>query len=128
MFFYDDPTAREALMQHIADTFPQITSLLYVINAKANDTIADQKIELFAGKDHIVETMEDLRFKVGAKSFYQTNSEQAYKLYDTVRTLAGITPDMLVYDLYTGTGTIANFIARSAREVIGIEYVPEATL
>ena len=126
VFFYDDPTAREALMQHIADTFPQITSLLYVINAKANDTIADQKIELFAGKDHIVETMEDLRFKVGAKSFYQTNSEQAYKLYDTVRTLAGVTPDMLVYDLYTGTGTIANFIARSAREVIGIEYVPEA--
>jgi 23S rRNA (uracil1939-C5)-methyltransferase len=118
-----------ALMQHIADKFPQITSLMYLDNQKCNDTIGDQEILLFKGKDHIFELMEDLRFKVGPKSFYQTNTEQAYHLYCVARDFAfsaqtGEAP--LVYDLYTGTGTIANFVAKKARQVIGIEYVPEA--
>jgi 23S rRNA (uracil1939-C5)-methyltransferase len=115
-----------ALMQHIADTFPQITSLLYLDNQKCNDTIGDQDILIFKGKDHIYETMEDLKFKVGPKSFYQTNTEQAYHLYSVAREFAGLTGQELVYDLYTGTGTIANFVAKKARKVIGIEYVPEA--
>ena len=115
-----------ALMQHIADTFPQITSLLYLDNQKCNDTIGDQDILVFKGKDHIYETMEDLKFKVGPKSFYQTNTEQAYQLYSVAREFAGLTGQELVYDLYTGTGTIANFVAKKARKVIGIEYVPEA--
>ena len=121
--------ARE-LMQHIADMFPQITSLMYLDNQKCNDTIGDQDILTFKGKDHIFELMEDLRFKVGPKSFYQTNTEQAYHLYCVARDFAFRNPDSaeppLVYDLYTGTGTIANFVARNARKVIGIEYVPEA--
>ena len=117
------------LLQHLADTFPQITSLMYVDNQKCNDTIGDLDIQLFKGQDHITELMEDLRFKVGPKSFYQTNTEQACHLYGVVRELITyhsslITP--LIYDLYTGTGTIANFVARQARKVIGIEYVPEA--
>ena len=116
----------DALMQHLADTFPQITSLLYVDNHKANDTFADQEVHVVRGKDHIFEQMEDLRFKVGPKSFYQTNTEQAYELYKVARQFAGLTGQELVYDLYTGTGTIANFVARQARQVIGIEYVPEA--
>ena len=115
-----------ALMQHIADTFPEITSLLYVDNHKCNDTFGDQEVMVFKGEDHIFEKMEDLRFKVGAKSFYQTNTEQAYELYKVARNFAQLTGDELVYDLYTGTGTIANFVAHSARQVIGIEYVPEA--
>lgn len=106
--------------------FPQITSLLYVINSKANDTITDQEIHIFKGTDCIYENMEGLRFKIGAKSFYQTNSEQAYNLYKIAREFAQLSGDELVYDLYTGTGTIANFVARSVRKVIGIEYVPEA--
>lgn len=116
----------DALMQHLADTFPQITSLLYVDNHKANDTFGDQEIHVVKGKDFIYEEMEDLKFKVGPKSFYQTNTEQAYELYKVARSFAGLTGKELVYDLYTGTGTIANFVARQARQVIGIEYVPEA--
>lgn len=116
----------DALMQHLADTFPQITSLLYVDNHKANDTFGDQEIHVVKGKDYIYETMEDLKFKVGPKSFYQTNTEQAYELYKVARSFAGLTGQELVYDLYTGTGTIANFVAHQARKVIGIEYVPEA--
>lgn len=115
-----------ALMQHLADTFPEITSLLYVDNHKCNDTFADQPVHVFKGQDHIFEEMESLRFKVGPKSFYQTNTEQAYELYKVARSFAALTGNELVYDLYTGTGTIANFVARSARQVIGIEYVPEA--
>lgn len=126
VFFYEDIDAQNALLQHIADTFPQITSLLYVINSKANDTITDQEILLFKGTECIYEAMEGLQFKIGPKSFYQTNSEQAYELYKIVRNLAGLTGDELVYDLYTGTGTIANFVAHQARFVVGIEYVPEA--
>lgn len=115
-----------ALMQHLADTFPEITSLLYVDNHKANDTFGDQEVHCFKGTDFIYETMEDLKFKVGPKSFYQTNTDQAYELYSVARDFAGLTGDELVYDLYTGTGTIANFVAKKAKKVIGIEYVPEA--
>ena len=132
----DEQQAKE-LMQHVADRFPQITSLMYLDNQKCNDTIGDQEILVFKGNDHIIETMEDLRFKVGPKSFYQTNTEQAYHLYSVARDFAfaklpenpenpEIPEKPLVYDLYTGTGTIANFVARKARQVIGIEYVPEA--
>ena len=116
----------EEILQFMADSFPQITSLMYVINNKCNDTIGDLDVEVFKGNDHIFEEMEGLRFKVGAKSFYQTNSEQAYNLYKVAREFAGLTGNELVYDLYTGTGTIANFVARQARKVVGIEYVPEA--
>jgi len=114
------------LLQYVADTFPEITSLLYVINNKCNDTITDLEVYTFKGKDHIYEEMEGLRFKIGPKSFYQTNSEQAYHLYKIAREFAGLTGNELVYDLYTGTGTIANFVSRQAKQVIGIEYVPEA--
>ena len=128
--FHYDATGGEqeakALLQHIADKFPQISSLLYINNQKCNDTIGDQDILVFKGNDHIYELMEDLRFKVGPKSFYQTNTEQAYHLYCVARNFAGLTGKEMVYDLYTGTGTIANFVARQARQVIGIEYVPEA--
>ena len=113
-------------MQHIADKFPEITSLMYVDNQKCNDTIGDLDILTFKGNDYIYETMEDLKFKVGPKSFYQTNTEQAYHLYSVARKFAGLTGNELVYDLYTGTGTIANFVAKEAKQVIGIEYVPEA--
>ena len=116
----------KGLLQYVADGFPEITSLLYVINNKCNDTIGDLDVHVFRGNDHIFEEMEGLRFKVGPKSFYQTNSEQAYNLYKIARTYAGLTGDELVYDLYTGTGTIANFVSRQARKVVGIEYVPEA--
>ncbi len=122
----DDREKAEALLQYIGDKFPQISSLLYVDNQKCNDTIGDQEVFVFKGKDHIIETMENLRFKVGPKSFYQTNTEQAYRLYEVARDFAGLTGKELVYDLYTGTGTIANFVAKKARKVIGIEYVPEA--
>ena len=135
-FHYDETGGEKealGLLKHIADKFPQITSLLYLDNQKCNDTIGDQDILVFKGKDHIFELMEDLKFKVGPKSFYQTNTEQAYHLYSVAREFAfsdirhqpsDIKP--LVYDLYTGTGTIANFVAKKARQVIGIEYVPEA--
>ena len=114
------------LLTYTADAFPQITSLLYVINNKVNDAIGDLEVHTFRGEDHIFEEMEGLRFKVGPKSFYQTNSRQAYRLYQVARDFAGLTGHELVYDLYTGTGTIANFVSRQARRVIGIEYVPEA--
>ena len=121
-----DETQMKGLLKHIADRFPQITSLLYVINNKCNDTFTDLEVNVFQGTDHIFEEMEGLRFKIGPKSFYQTNSEQAYNLYKVARAYAGLTGKELVYDLYTGTGTIANFISRQAQKVIGIEYVPEA--
>lgn len=114
------------LMQHLVDTFPEITSLLYVDNHKCNDTFGDQEVHCFKGTDFIYETMEDLKFKVGPKSFYQTNTDQAYELYSVARNFADLTGEELVYDLYTGTGTIANFVAKKAKKVIGIEYVPEA--
>ena len=130
MQFHYDETGGEAeakaLLQHIANKFPEITSLMYLDNQKCNDTIGDQEILTFKGNDHIYELMEDLKFKVGPKSFYQTNTEQAYHLYSVARELAGLTGNELVYDLYTGTGTIANFVSKRARQVIGIEYVPEA--
>ena len=114
------------LLQHIGDRFPQITSLLYVNNQKCNDTFSDQTVEVFKGKDHITEMMDKLQFKVAAKSFYQTNTQQAFHLYEVARQLAQLTGKELVYDLYTGTGTIANFVARHAQKVIGIEYVEDA--
>jgi 23S rRNA (uracil1939-C5)-methyltransferase len=126
IFFHEDKETQEALLQHIANKFPQITSLLYIINSKANDTITDQDVLVFKGNECIFEEMEGLKFKIGPKSFYQTNSEQAYELYKIARNFAGLTGNELVYDLYTGTGTIANFVAHQARQVIGIEYVPEA--
>ena len=122
----DDEQKAQELLQHVADTFPQITSLMYLNNQKCNDTIGDQEILTFKGNDHIYETMEELRFKVGPKSFYQTNTEQAYHLYSVAREFAGLTGKEMVYDLYTGTGTIANFVAKQACKVVGIEYVPEA--
>lgn len=125
-FFRDDQPKRTALLNALLEAFPDITSLMYVINQKGNDTITDQQTELFHGNDHIVEVLGDLKFKVGPKSFYQTNSEQAYNLYKTALNFAGLTGDEVVYDLYTGTGTIANFVAGKAKKVIGIEYVPEA--
>jgi 23S rRNA (uracil1939-C5)-methyltransferase len=121
-----DEAKSKLLLQDIADKFPQITSLLYVDNQKCNDTFGDLDIQVFKGNDHIYETMENLKFKVGPKSFYQTNTDQAYHLYSVAREFANLSGNELVYDLYTGTGTIANFIARSAKKVIGIEYVPEA--
>ncbi|MCP9611936.1 23S rRNA (uracil(1939)-C(5))-methyltransferase RlmD [Coprobacter tertius] len=126
VFYENDHEKINALMSHLAGEFPQITSLLYIVNQKANDTITDQTVHVFRGRDHIFESMEGLRFKIGPKSFYQTNSEQAYELYKVARDFAGLTGNELVYDLYTGTGTIANFVSGNARKVIGIEYVPEA--
>jgi 23S rRNA (uracil1939-C5)-methyltransferase len=126
VFFHEDNDAQISLLQNIADKFPEITSLLYIINSKANDTITDQEVLVFKGNEFIYEEMEGLKFKIGPKSFYQTNSEQAYQLYKVARSFAQLTGTELVYDLYTGTGTIANFIAHQAKQVIGIEYVPEA--
>lgn len=126
VFFENDEEKIQTLMQHVADKFPQITSLLYIVNQKANDTISDQQVHTFKGAGFIHEQMEGLRFKIGSKSFYQTNSEQAYNLYKITRDFAELSGKESVYDLYTGTGTIANFIARQAKKVIGIEYVPEA--
>jgi len=125
-FFEDDTAKRDILLNHLQEKFPEITSLVYVINQKANDTIYDQEIICHAGRDHIFEEMEGLRFKINAKSFYQTNSDQAYELYKVTRDFAGLNGDELVYDLYTGTGTIAQFIAKKAKKVVGIESVPEA--
>ena len=126
VFFHDDIKAREALLDALSTEFPQIKSLYYVINAKANDSITDQECILYRGEDAIYETMENLRFKIGPKSFYQTNSEQAYRLYSVAREFAALQGDEVVYDLYTGTGTIAQFISGKASKVVGIEYVPEA--
>ncbi len=125
-FFYDDVRTREQLLEELKKSFPQITSLMYVINPKGNDTIIDLDIHVYAGQPFIWEEMEGLRFKVGPKSFYQTNSEQAYSLYKVARDFAALEGHEIVYDLYTGTGTIANFVARRAKKVVGVEYVPEA--
>lgn len=122
----DRPDDLKAMLAALGAEFPQITSLMYVVNTKVNDTIADQDVVLFSGRPYIEEEMEGLKFRVGPKSFYQTNSEQAYELYKTVRDFARLTGSELVYDLYTGTGTIANFVSGRASKVIGIEYVPEA--
>ena len=125
-FYFEDEEKREALLQAINNKFPDIKSLMYVINQKGNDTITDQEIKLFKGRDHIFEEMEGLKFKIGPKSFYQTNSAQAYELYKVAREFADLSGDEVVYDLYTGTGTIANFVASKAKKVVGVEYVPEA--
>ncbi|MDN6280459.1 MAG: 23S rRNA (uracil(1939)-C(5))-methyltransferase RlmD [Psychroflexus sp.] len=125
-FYADLKEERELLLNYIQEEFPHITSLLYVVNQKANDTIYDQEIVCYAGRDHIFESMEGLQFKITAKSFYQTNSEQAYELYKIARDYADLKGDELVYDLYTGTGTIAQFIAKKAKKVVGIEAVPDA--
>ena len=127
--FFDDPgPLRDQLLQSVAEAFPAVRSLLYVINQKANDTLYDQEIKLFAGEDHIVEAMGDLRFHINAKSFYQTNSKQAMGLYDVVKEFAGLTGSEGVYDLYTGTGTIAQYLAAGAAWIVGIESVPDAIL
>lgn len=126
VFFYNDKVLIDNLLKNLAEKFPSITSLMYIINTKANDSLGDQDVLLFAGNDHIFEQMEDLKFKIGPKSFYQTNSEQAYNLYKIAEEYAQLTGNETVYDLYTGTGTIANFVAKKAKKVIGIEYVPEA--
>lgn len=126
VFFREETASREALLNHLLNEFPEITSLIYVINNKANDTIFDRETVVYHGSAYIVEEMEGLQFIIGPKSFYQTNSEQAYRLYSLVREFAGLQGNELVYDLYTGTGTIANFLARQCRKVIGIEYIPEA--
>ena len=125
-FFKEDKKQRELLLDFIHATFPQITSLQYVINSKANDTLYDQDIKLYKGRDYILEEMEGLKFSINAKSFYQTNSDQAYELYKITREFAGLTGNEVVYDLYTGTGTIAQFVSKGAKKVIGVEAVPEA--
>ena len=126
VFGADDRARIDALLEHLSASFPQITSLFYVINEKLNDSVGDLDPVCWRGKDHIVEQMEGLRFKVGPKSFYQTNSAQAYELYKVARDFAALGPDDVLYDLYTGTGTIANFCASRCRRVVGVEYVPEA--
>lgn len=126
IFGYKDEERIEALMSHIKSTFPQITSLLYIINQKLNDSYTDQDVICYSGNDHIFEQMEELRFKIGPKSFYQTNSEQAYNLYKVTRDFAKLKGDEIVYDLYTGTGTIANFVAHKCKKVVGVEYVADA--
>ena len=126
VFGAEDLPRIEALLDHLAERFPQITSLFYVVNTKLNDSVGDLDAVCYRGKNHIIEQMEDLRFKVGPKSFYQTNSAQAYELYKVARRFADLHPDDTLYDLYTGTGTIANFCAARCARVVGIEYVPEA--
>ncbi len=127
-FFENDKKNRELILDHLFEKFPQITSLQYVVNAKQNDTIYDQDIKLYKGRDYILEEMEGLKFSINAKSFYQTNSDQAYELYKITRDFAGLTGDETVYDLYTGTGTIAQFVSKKAKKVIGVESVPEAII
>jgi 23S rRNA (uracil1939-C5)-methyltransferase len=127
-FFENQPENIDLLLTHLKNTFPQITSLQYVINQKGNDTLQDLDIITFYGRDHIFEEMEGLKFKISAKSFYQTNSEQAYELYKITRDLCQLKGDEVVYDLYTGTGTIANFIAKKAKKVVGVEYVSDAVI
>ncbi|MEG1611542.1 MAG: 23S rRNA (uracil(1939)-C(5))-methyltransferase RlmD, partial [Alistipes sp.] len=126
VFGAQDEERISALLDHLKQTFPAITSLQFVINTKWNDSTGDLDAVCYAGKDHIIERMEGLQFKIGAKSFYQTNSEQAYELYKVARDFAALTPTDTLYDLYTGTGTIANFCAARCAKVVGIEYVPEA--
>ena len=126
VFNENDKERIDALMSHLKEQFPEITSLIYMINEKWNDSLGDREPICFAGKDHIIEEMEGLQFKVGPKSFYQTNSEQAYELYKVTREFAELKAEDTLYDLYTGTGTIANFCARHAKRVVGVEYVPEA--
>jgi len=126
VFGEQNKTEQEKLLHFISTSFPEITSLFYVVNTKMNDTVFDLKHHLFSGKDHIVEQMEELKFKIGPKSFYQTNSEQAFQLYKIAREFAQLTGNEIVYDLYTGTGTIANFVAHQSKKVVGIELVPEA--
>ena len=125
-FYYDDPEARKGLLDAVAEAFPQITSIYYVINGKANDSIADRECILYKGEETICEEMEGLKFRIGPKSFYQTNTLQAYRLYSVARKFADLHGNETVYDLYTGTGTIAQFVSGMAKKVIGIEYVPEA--
>ena len=125
-FFEDDKEKRELLLNHLLEKFPEITSLQFVVNNKPNDTIYDQDVVLFAGRDYILEEMEGLKFSINAKSFYQTNSDQAYELYKITRDFAGLTGKELVYDLYTGTGTIAQFVSKNAAKVVGVESVPDA--
>ena len=125
-FYENDRSNRELLLDHLFEKFPQITSLQYVVNSKQNDTIYDQNIKLYKGRDYILEEMEGLKFSINAKSFYQTNSDQAYELYKITRDFAGLSGDETVYDLYTGTGTIAQFVSKKAKKVIGVESVPEA--
>jgi len=126
VFFHEDVEKRNGLLEYLASSFPQITSLLYVINSKRNDSLSDQNPILYKGDDHLVEEMDGLKFRVGPKSFYQTNTRQALELYRIARDFAGLTGKEIVYDLYTGTGTIANYVAAFAKKVIGIEYVDEA--
>ena len=126
VFFQDDINKRNGLLDFLAAEFPQITSLMYVINSKRNDSLNDQVPILYRGENHLVEEMDDLKFRIGPKSFYQTNTRQALELYRTAKEFAGLTGNEIVYDLYTGTGTIANYVARQATKVIGIEYVAEA--
>ncbi len=125
-FFENDKANRELILDHVYEKFPQITSLQYVVNNKANDTLYDQDIKLYKGRDYILEEMEGLKFSINAKSFYQTNSDQAYELYKITRDFAGLTGNEIVYDLYTGTGTIAQFVSKKAKKVIGVESVPDA--
>ncbi len=122
----DLPETIDLLLNAVQEKFPELTSIMYVVNTKRNDTISDLDIKCFSGRDHIFEEMEGLQFKIGPKSFYQTNSDQAYELYKITRDFAAITDTDLVYDLYTGTGTIANFVAQKAKHVVGVEYIPEA--
>jgi len=127
-FYENEPDNILLLLNHLKTTFPLITSLQYAINQKGNDTLQDLEIITFSGRDHIFEEMEGLKFKISAKSFYQTNSQQAYELYKITRDLCELTGNETVYDLYTGTGTIANFIAKKAKKVIGVEYVEDAVI
>ena len=127
-FFENDKENRELLLDHIYEKFPQITSLQYVVNNKANDTLYDQNIKLYKGRNYILEEMECLKFSINAKSFYQTNSDQAFELYKITRDFAGLTGNEIVYDLYTGTGTIAQFVSKNAKKVIGVESIPEAII
>ncbi len=126
IFAYPEEGQVELMMDYVKSTFPEITSLLYIINQKKNDTFSDQEVLLYSGREFIYEEMEGLKFRIGPKSFYQTNSLQAYELYKITRDFADLKGDELVYDLYTGTGTIANFIAKKAKKVVGVEYVPTA--
>ena len=126
VFHHEDENQRSGLLDYIYGEFPQITSLMYVINSKRNDSLGDQDVILFRGDDHLIETIGGLKFRIGPKSFYQTNTKQAEVLYRVVREFAGLSGNEIVYDLYTGAGTIANFIAGSARKVIGIEFIEEA--
>ena len=126
VFFHEDREKREKILDFLHDSFPQITSLMYVINPKANDSIFDLDVEFYKGKDHIIEELDGLKFRISAKSFFQTNTAQARKLYDATKKYAALTGSETVYDLYTGTGTIANYLARDAKKVIGIDSIPEA--